>query len=58
MFAIKVVQLVEDSEWDRKYWIGPVGGYGYVGGRVYDWHQKIFNLMSSLTFFIVLNIPP
>ena len=54
MFGVKVLQLTEASGRDRKYGIGSVGGYGAVGGRVCDWHQKIFNLMSSSRFFIIV----
>ena len=50
MFDFKVMQLMEDFWWDQKYGIGPADGYGAMGGRVCNWHQKIFNLMSSLTF--------
>ena len=54
MLSVKVVQLVEASGQDRKYGIGTVGGYGVVGGRVSNWHQNIFNVMISLTFFIIV----
>ena len=50
---VKVVQLMKALSQDRKYGIGPVGSYGAMGSRVYDRHQKIFNFMSSLTFFII-----
>ena len=50
MFDVAAVRLTEASGRDRKYGIGPFGGYGAVGGRVCDRHQKIFNLMSSLSF--------
>ena len=54
MFGVKVVRLTEASGQDRKYGIGLVGGYGAVGGRVCDRHQRILNLMSSLIFFIIV----
>ena len=54
MFDVKLVQLIEALGWYQKYGIGPVGGYGYLGDRLYDWHQNIFNLMSSLKNFIIL----
>ena len=54
MFNVKVVKLMEALWRYRKYWIGPVGGYGAVGDRVCDWNQNIFNLMSSLRFFIIV----
>ena len=54
MFDVKVVQFMEASGQDRKYGIGPVGDYGSLGGRVCDWHKKIFNLMSLLEFFTIL----
>ena len=44
LLDVKVVQLMEASGRGRKYGIGPVGSYGAVGGRVYDRHQKIFDL--------------
>ena len=47
---MKVVQFTEALGWDRKYEIGAVGGYGAVGGRMCDRHQKIINLMSNLIF--------
>ena len=53
MFDVKVVRLVEALGRDRKYGIGLVGGYGAMGGRVFKWHQKIFNLMSSLIFSLL-----
>ena len=54
MFDFKVVRLTEALGQDQKYGIGPVGGYGAVGVRVYKRHQNIFDLMSSLRFFIIL----
>ena len=54
LFDVKVVQLIEDLGWDQKYEIGPVGGYEALGGRMCNRHQKIFNLMSSLIFFIIV----
>ena len=51
MFGVKVVKLIETLGQERRYGIGPVGGYGAVGGRVCNRHQKIFNLMSSLNMF-------
>ena len=36
MFDVNVVKLMEDSGRDRKYGIGPVIGYGAMGGRVCD----------------------
>ena len=54
LFDIKVVQFMEASGQDRKYGIGTVGGYRALGGRVCDRHQNILNLMSSLTFFIIV----
>ena len=39
---------------DQNDGIDQVGGYGAVGDRVCDRHRKIFNLMSSLTFFIIV----
>ena len=38
----------------RYYWIGPFGGYGALGGRVCDWHQKSLKLMSFFEFFTVV----
>ena len=43
LFDVKQVQLMESLGRDRKYGIGPVDGYGGVGGRVCNRHQKIFN---------------
>ena len=43
LFDVKQVQLMEYLGRDRKYGIGPVDGYGGVGGRVCNRHQKIFN---------------
>ena len=54
LFDVKVVQLVEALGRDQKYGIGNVGSYGAVGVRVCDWHQNIFDLMSSFTFFIIV----
>ena len=54
MFNIKVVRLTEAAGWDQKYGIGPVGGYGAVGGRGCDRHKNIFNLMIYLVFFIIV----
>ena len=54
MFDVKVVQLMEASGRDQKYEIGPVGGYETVSGRVCNCRQNIFNLMSSLIFFITV----
>ena len=54
IFDVKVVRLTEALERDHKYGIGPFGGYGAVGGRVCDQHQRIFNLMSSLRFIIIV----
>ena len=54
MFGVKIVQLVEVLSKDRKYGIGPAGGYGAVGDRVCDQHKKIIDVMSSLTFFIII----
>ena len=54
MFDVKVVHLMESFGRDRKYGIGPIGGYGAVGGRVCNRNQNIFNLMSSLKFFIIV----
>ena len=53
LFDAKVVRLVEALGRDRKYGIVLVGGYGAMGGRVFKWHQKIFNLMSSLIFSLL-----
>ena len=35
---------------EQNYGIGPVCGYGAVGGRVYERHKNILKLMSSLDF--------
>ena len=43
IFGVKVVELMKSLGRDHKYGIGPVDGYGAVGGRVCDQHQKIFN---------------
>ena len=43
LFDVKQVQLMESLGRDRKYGIGLVDGYGGVGGRVCNRHQKIFN---------------
>ena len=56
MFDVKLFHLMEYL--DHKYGIGTVGGYGAVGGRVCDRHQKIFNLMSFLRFFIIVICSP
>ena len=34
MFDVKLVQLIEASGWDWNYGIGPIGGYGAVGGSI------------------------
>ena len=54
MFDVKVVWLTEALVQDHKYGIGMVGIYGAMGDRVCDWHQNIFDLMSSLIFFIIV----
>ena len=54
MFDVRLVKLADDLMWDRKYGIEPVDGYGAVGDSMYDRHQKIFNLMSSLIFFMIV----
>ena len=53
MFDVNLVHLMETLVRDWKYEIGPVGGYGAMGSRVCNRHQKIFNFMISLTFFII-----
>ena len=58
MFDVKVVQLMEFLGRDRKYGIGLVGSFGSVGGRVCDRHQKVFNLISSFRFIIIVIYPP
>ena len=47
---VKVVRFMETLVRDRKYGVAPVGGYESMGDRAYNRHQKIFNLMGSLTF--------
>ena len=54
VFDVKIVRLMEASEWDQKYGIGPGSGYGSMGCRVCDRHQNIFNVMSSLSFFVIV----
>ena len=54
LFDVNAVQLMEALGRDQKDGIDQVGGYGAVGDRVCDRHRKIFNLISSLTFFIIL----
>ena len=54
MFDVKVAKLIEASGQDQKYGIGPVGSYGAKGGSVCNPNQNIFNLMSYLTFFIIV----
>ena len=54
MFDVKVLQLMEASGQGPKYDIWQVYGYVGVGSRVCDRHQKIFNLMNSLTFFVIV----
>ena len=34
MFDVKLVRLVKALGVDRKYGVGPVGGYGEVNGKV------------------------
>ena len=53
MFDVKLVQLLKDLGWDRKNGVGVVSCYGAMVDRVCKWHQNNFNLMSSLTFFII-----
>ena len=50
MFDVKVVCLVEELGQDQKYGIWAVDRYGAISGKVCNWHQNVFNLMSSLTF--------
>ena len=40
IFDVAVVRLIEALGRDRKYGIGAVGGYGSVGDRVCNRHQK------------------
>ena len=54
MFNVKLVQLMEALGRERKHGVGPVGSYGATGGRICDHHQKIFNLIISLTFIIIV----
>ena len=54
LFSVNLVRLTEALRRDRKCGIGLVGGYGAVGGRVCNWHQHIFNLMSYLMFYIIV----
>ena len=54
MFNVELVKLMEASGRDQKHFVGPVGGYGAMGGRICNHHQKISNLIISLTFIIIV----
>ena len=54
LFDVKVVQFMEALGRDQKYGVWPASGYGALGGRVCNRHQNIFNLLGSLTFFIIV----
>ena len=43
---------------DRNYGIGPVGGYGAIGGMVYYQHQNVLKLISCLGFYIFVMCCP
>ena len=60
MFDVAVVRL-RGHLWScphmrgPEFWyVGPVVGFGTIGGRVCNWHQKILKLMSYLFSTVVI----